>query len=109
MPADLRSILSIEVPIIVRIASRRMSLEAIRAIGPGSIIEMPKPVQEDLELLVANKTIGRGRAVKVGDSYGLRITSVGDVQARIAALGQRPSNGPAPRSVEPPSSAEPAA
>jgi len=109
MPADLRSILRIEVPVIVRIASRRMSLEAIRSITPGSIIEMPKPVQEDLELLVANKTVGRGRAVKVGDSYGLRITSVGDVQARIAALGQRPQAVPVRRDVEPPSSAEPAA
>ena len=41
---------------------------------------------DELELLVNNKPIGAGTAVKVGENYGLRVTYVGDLQERIAAM-----------------------
>jgi flagellar motor switch protein FliN/FliY len=106
MSADVASILRIEVPVIVRVASRRMKLAEIRRIAPGSIIEMPRSVDEDLELLVANKPLGVGRAVKIGDSFGLRVTAIGDVRQRITALG-RSEPPPADDRVSP--RAEPAA
>jgi flagellar motor switch protein FliN/FliY len=87
MPADVQSILRIEVPLIVQIASRSMPMEDVMSLTPGAIIELPKLADEELEILVANKQIGLGTAVKVGENFGVRVTYVGDVRQRIEAMG----------------------
>lgn len=86
MPTDLDSILRIEVPVIVRIAERSLSVRDVRSLAPGSIVELPKHADEELEVLVNNKPIGCGRAVKVGENFGLRITYTGPVKARLEAM-----------------------
>ena len=57
------------------------------ALAPGAILELPKLADEELEVLVNNKPIGLGTAVKVGENFGIRITYVGDLRHRINALG----------------------
>lgn len=84
---DLRSILKLEVPLIVQIASRRMSMREVANLAPGAIIELPKAADEELEVIVSNRQVGFGTAVKVGENFGVRITYVGDLNQRIAALG----------------------
>ncbi len=86
MPADIKAILQLEVPLIVQIAVRTMTVEEVTSLAPGAIIELPKPADDELELLVNNKTIGAGTAVKVGENYGLRVTYIGDLQERITAM-----------------------
>lgn len=86
MPSDLKAILRLEVPIIVEIGARDMSVDQVLALTPGSIIELPKGLDEELEIKVNNKAIGLGGAVKVGENFGLRISYVGDVKSRIKAL-----------------------
>lgn len=82
-------ILEIEVPIIVEVGRRQMRLTDVVRLIPGSIIELPKNADEDLDLLVNNKSIGAGDAVKVGESFGIRIRFIGDLKDRINALGDR--------------------
>lgn len=65
------------VPVIVQLAGRRMPLSTILQWGRGTIVEFNKPVDSDLDLLVSNRRIARGEAVKVGEKFGLRITAVG--------------------------------
>jgi flagellar motor switch protein FliN/FliY len=84
---DLARILQIHVPIIVRLADRTMPLSEIVNFTTGSIIEFEKSSDDDLELLVSNKRIGQGQAVKVGENFGLRITDISSLQDKIAALG----------------------
>jgi flagellar motor switch protein FliN/FliY len=55
-------------------------------LGAGAIIEFLKSSEEPLQLLVNNKAIGLGEAVKVGENFGLRITQIGDVRQIVAAL-----------------------
>lgn len=87
MTADLSSILSLEVPLIVEIARRRMPLgEAVNLVH-GAIIEFPQSSDGELRILVNNKVVGSGSAVKVGENFGVRITSVGDVATRVQAMG----------------------
>ena len=86
MPADLKAILQLEVPLIVQIAVRTMTVEEVTSLAPGAIMELPKSADDELELLVNNKPIGTGTAVKVGENYGLRVTYIGDLQERIAAM-----------------------
>ena len=86
MPADIKAILQLEVPLIVQIAMRMMTVKEVTSLVPGAIIELPKPADDELELLVNNKPIGTGTAVKVGENYGLRVTYIGNLQDRIAAM-----------------------
>jgi flagellar motor switch protein FliN/FliY len=87
MPARLNSILKLEVPLIVIIASRDMPVKEVMNLAPGAILELPKLADEELEILVNNKPIGMGTAVKVGENFGIRVTYVGDLRNRIEALG----------------------
>jgi len=103
MPADLHSILKIEVPLIVQVASRKMPVEDVLKLSPGAIIELPKLADEELEIMVANKQIGLGNAVKVGENFGVRVTYVGDVRQRIAALGSEQEEGGIEAPAAPPS------
>lgn len=87
MPTDLKSILKIEVPVIVLITDHVLTGEEVRTLAPGAILELPKTTEDDLELLINNHGIGFGRAVKVGENFGIRITYVGDIKQRIEAMG----------------------
>jgi flagellar motor switch protein FliN/FliY len=87
MPADVTSILKLEVPLIVRLGERQMTMAQVVSLVPGVIIELPKNADEELELLVNNKPLGTGLAVKVGENFGIRITHIGDVKARVEAMG----------------------
>lgn len=89
MPTDLKCLLQLEVPLIVLIAEHKLTVEEVRNLAPGAIIELPKESQEDLEILVNDQGIAMGKAVKVGENFGVRITFVGDIKQRIEAMGNK--------------------
>ena len=91
VPADLNAILKLEVPVIVQIGQRAMTVRDVVGLVPGSIVEIPKTADEELEILINNKTIGTGRAVKVGEHFGIRVEYVGDAAERLAAMAGRPA------------------
>lgn len=76
LPPYTRSLLKIRVPVIVTLAERRQPLKKIIELGPGSIIQFDKSCDETLDLQVGDHRIAVGEAVKVGDKFGLRITSM---------------------------------
>lgn len=94
MNDNLRSILALEVPVVVRLSQEQTTLRAISAWVPGAIIELTKCVDEEIDLLINNKPIGTGRAVKVGENFGLEVRFVGDVTTRIRALGRDEDDEP---------------
>lgn len=85
---DLQRILQLSVPVIVKLAERKLSLHEVLRLGNGSIIEFFKSCDQPLELLINNKPIGVGETVKVGENFGLRITQIGDVKAVIKSMGE---------------------
>ena len=85
--AELQRILRLEVPVIVKLAERRLMLSEVMRLGTGAIIEFFKSSDEPLELLINNKVIGVGETVKVGENFGLRITQIGDLKHLIKSLG----------------------
>lgn len=87
MPTDLDTILKLTVPVIVRIGARTVEMDTILSLAPGAIIELEKPADDELELLVNNKPIGTGFAVKVGENFGIRIESIGSPHERVEAMG----------------------
>ncbi len=87
LPEDASRILEIQVPVIVTLAERTMALSEILSLTTGSIVEFEKAADSELDLMINNKCIGRGQAVKVGENFGLRVTKIGSVVERVRALG----------------------
>src|SRR4051794_33432141 len=85
---ELARILRLEVPVIVRLADRKLALSEVMRLGAGAIIEFVKSSSEPLELLINNKVIAVGETVKVGENFGLRITRIGDIRQVIHSLGK---------------------
>lgn len=96
MPADATALLHIEVPVIVQIGERDMLLREVLDLRPGSIIELPKETEEPLELLVNNKVIGSGQAVKVGENFGIQINAIGTPSDTLRAMAGRDEAPPSP-------------
>ncbi|MCH8150522.1 MAG: FliM/FliN family flagellar motor switch protein [Planctomycetes bacterium] len=83
----LRSLLSLEVPVSVILAERDFDVERILKTRIGTIIEFDVSFDSDLTLLVADEEVGWGQAVKIGENFGIRITSIKSVEERVQALG----------------------
>jgi flagellar motor switch protein FliN len=91
-PADASSpeihrLLAIEVPVIVQLGVRRMTVGEVMRFAVGAILEFSKSAEEELELLANNKPVGKGHAVKVGENFGIKLTRVGPVKETIRKLG----------------------
>jgi flagellar motor switch/type III secretory pathway protein FliN len=76
MPTYMRSLLKVKVPVLVTLAETKKAIGQITELVPGSIIHFDKSCEETLTLQVGETTVARGEAVKVGDKFGLRITSM---------------------------------
>ncbi|MGA2232234.1 MAG: FliM/FliN family flagellar motor switch protein [Tepidisphaeraceae bacterium] len=85
---ELERILHLQVPVIVKLAERKLNVNEVMRLGTGAIIEFFKSSDEPLELMINNKVIGVGEAVKVGENFGLRLTQIGDVRQIIQSLGR---------------------
>ncbi|HUB25144.1 MAG TPA: FliM/FliN family flagellar motor C-terminal domain-containing protein [Tepidisphaeraceae bacterium] len=85
---EIERILHLSVPVIVKLAERKLNVNEVMRLGTGAIIEFSKSSDEPLELMVNNKVVGLGEAVKVGENFGLRLTHVGDVKHIIEAMGK---------------------
>lgn len=89
--AELGGILKLEVPLIVVLGRRHMPVRDVVSLLPGAIIELTKHADDELEILINNKQVGTGRAVKVGENFGVRVSQIGDAKARIGAMGSETS------------------
>jgi flagellar motor switch protein FliN/FliY len=76
LPAYSRSLLKIKVPVTVTLATARQPVRAILELVPGSILQFDKLCDETLTLEVADHPVAEGETVKVGDKFGLRVTSM---------------------------------
>jgi flagellar motor switch protein FliN/FliY len=84
---ELRKLFHLQVPLIVHLAERNMAMRDVLELGAGSIIEFSRSSDAELDLVVGNRHIGKGQAVKIGENFGLRITDIGPLEERIRALG----------------------
>jgi flagellar motor switch protein FliN/FliY len=76
LPLYARSLLKIKVPVVVTLAKAKQPVSRIIELGPGSLIQFDKPCDEMLSLEVGNQAVAVGEAVKVGDKFGLRVSSM---------------------------------
>jgi len=80
-------LLDIELPIRVSLGETEMQLRDVIKLGPGSIIELDKSVNDPVILFVNRKPIAKGEVVMVQGNYGIRILEVESTADRIRSLG----------------------
>lgn len=83
----LQRLVKIKIPLIVCLAEKQMSLEAIINLAEGSIIQFEKTAESMLDLMVNNRVIGFGEAVKIGENFGLQVKQICDPRTTIERLG----------------------
>ena len=76
LPGFTKSVLRIRVPVAAVLARARRPIKAILELGIGSVIQFDKSCDELLELELDRTIVALGEAVKVGDKFGIRLSSV---------------------------------
>jgi flagellar motor switch/type III secretory pathway protein FliN len=77
------------VPVVVTLASTRLSLQRILQLGPGAIVPLAKSCEDPLILQVGNHDLAVGEAVKVGEKFGIRINSMVMPEEKFVAIGAK--------------------
>ncbi len=83
------AILDIDLPLVVRFGRTEMTLKALTALGPGSLIDLGRSPDDPVDVLVSNQLVARGEVVIVGGSYGVRITDVTTPGDRTRSMEER--------------------
>jgi flagellar motor switch protein FliN len=78
-----RSILHVEVPVVVTLASKRMKIDQVLRLVPGAMIQFDKPCDSPMTLEVSGQPIAEGEVVKVGDKFGIRINEISRPAERL--------------------------
>jgi flagellar motor switch protein FliN/FliY len=69
-------LLDVQLEATIRFGERQLLLRDILTMGPGSMIELDRRLEEAADLLVAGRLIARGEVVVVNGNFGLRITEL---------------------------------
>lgn len=85
-PSNLDMILDIRLMATARLGRIEMPIADVLALGPGSIFEVGRAVDEPIDLLINDKLIARGDVVVVDEKFGIRITEIVSARERIESL-----------------------
>ena len=69
-------LLDTEIPLTVRFGSTRMLLQDVVRLGPGSVVELNRGMDEPVDIVANGRLVARGDVVSVRGNYALRITEI---------------------------------
>jgi len=81
-------VLDINLPLSVVVAEKEMKVEDVLAFAPGTVLEFEKASDSFLDLLVNDKLLAQGEAVRTGEQFGIRIVNIGVPEETIRMLGE---------------------
>lgn len=79
-PETIGLLMHVPLHLTVELGACRMSVAEILKLGTGSIVELDRPANAPVELLVNDRPIARGEIVAVDECFGLRITELVPIQ-----------------------------
>lgn len=80
--SNLNLLLDLGLEVRLRFGQREMSLRDMLELGPGTVVELDRRVEEPVELLVGERVFARGDVVIVDGNYGLHVTEVAPERRR---------------------------
>ncbi len=72
----LERIMDIPLTVEVVVGSTTMILKDLLNIGPGSVIELDREINEPVDIRVNGKLMAQGELVVIGEKFGVRITEI---------------------------------
>ncbi len=72
----LERIMDIPLTVEVIVGSTTMLLKDLLNIGPGSVIELDREINEPVDIRVNGKLMAQGELVVIGEKFGVRITEI---------------------------------
>ena len=84
---DINLILDIPLEMRVELGQVKVLVNELLQLGQGSIIDLKKPVGEQLDIFVGDKLVARGEVVVVEDKFGIRVTDIISPAERVQSLG----------------------
>ena len=70
------TLLDVELPVSILLASREAPLSDVLQWGPGTIVEFEAGLGDPVDVIVNKQTVARGAVVLVDGNYGVRVTEV---------------------------------
>jgi flagellar motor switch protein FliN/FliY len=96
LPPYTRSLLSIRVPLRVTLARKTQAFSQVVRLSPGAIIQFSKACDEPLHVELGEREVALGEVVKVGEKFGVRITSMVLPEERLVPVGPPRAAGRSP-------------
>lgn len=72
----LELLMDVELDVVLRFGGRNILLKEILDLGPGSVVELDRTIQDEADLLLDGRLVARGEVVVVDRNFGIRITEV---------------------------------
>ncbi len=82
----LERVLNVELPVIVVLAEKQMTLEEVLALDRDAVISFQKLSVEPLEFHVNDRLLGTGKAIKVEDKFGIYMETVDSPEEALKKL-----------------------
>lgn len=70
----------------IRFGTREMALNEVLELGPGTVLELDRHVNEPVDLVVGDRIVARGEVVVVSGNFALRVTEVATPQMRLESI-----------------------
>lgn len=84
---NLNMLMDIPVTVSMELGRTRLSIKDLLSLNAGAVIELQRLASEPMEILVNGTLVAHGEAVRVGERYGVRLTSVVNAGERIKQVG----------------------
>lgn len=78
-------LLDVRVRLSVQLGRAQLSIRDVLALGPGSVVELDKPSNEPVDILVNDRLIAHGEVVVVDENFGIRVLDIVSPSARIGS------------------------
>jgi flagellar motor switch protein FliN/FliY len=85
--AGIDRLLDVRLTLSVELGRRQMLLQEVLNLGQGSILDLEKSASDLVDVLINGKLLARGEVVVIGESFGVRITSLVDPIERVKRMG----------------------
>jgi flagellar motor switch protein FliN len=72
----LATVQQVKVPAQVVLGRTDLSLEALSALGVGSIVELENLAGDPVDLVVSGEVVAKGEVVVIDENFGIRVTKL---------------------------------
>jgi flagellar motor switch protein FliN/FliY len=79
-------LLDVDLPVSISFGKAQLALKDVLKLTTGSIVELNRGVNDQVEVLVNQCLIARGEVVVVDGNYGVRIQEIASRQDRMRSL-----------------------